>query len=76
MIVSHTELRPGDVILAGDNGARDVRVTILRKGEHGKETIPPLTGRLCARYWARREDTGAEGFMTYGPGGVVERVEQ
>jgi hypothetical protein len=68
VIVGHMVLRPNDVIVRDD-----VLVTILRHGEAGVETVFPLAGRDCWRYWARREDTGAEGYVTFGPGGVVDR---
>jgi hypothetical protein len=37
---------------------------------------PPVTGqdrfgRTLQRFWSRREDTGEEGFMSYGSGGVA-----
>jgi len=67
-MVGHLALRPGDVIVS-----YGVLVTILRHGEGSTETVFPLTGRECWRYWARREDTGEEGFVTYGPGATVER---
>jgi hypothetical protein len=68
MIVGHMVLRPGDVIVQGD-----MLVTIVRHGEAHVETVFPLTGRDCWRYWARREDTGDEGYVTFGPGATVER---
>ena len=63
-------LKTGDVVLIEYLGT-DIRCTILRDAEPGRETVWPLAGRPCVRFWARREDTGAEGYMTYGPNGVA-----
>lgn len=68
MTVGHMVLRPGDVIVQGD-----MLVTIVRHGEAHVETVFPLAGRDCWRYWARREDTGEEGYVTFGRGASVER---
>jgi len=67
VIIAAENLRPGDVILASER----VPVTVLRDAVEAVETVWPLAGRPCLRYWCRREDTGAEGFMTYGPGGAA-----
>lgn len=61
------ELVPGDVILMGDNGARDVRTTVLRTGERAR---PDLFGRVFDAVWVRREDDGREGLVSYGPEGA------
>ena len=58
-----SDLVPGDRIL----GPGDVPVTILDHPEDGTD----LFGRNMIRYWARREDTGAEGFMSFGRTGFV-----
>ncbi len=69
-------LRPGDVLLTDEYGsiaegaAQNVRVTILRE----REPYRDIFGRTMFRYWARREDTGQEGWMSYGPGGVVRQA--
>lgn len=60
------DLQPGDVI-AGPNGAE---VTILRERESWQDRF----GRDMFRYWARRADTGAEGWMPYGPAGKVALI--
>ena len=64
-------LCPGNVILVSHRG-RDVRVTILRDQEACTEQVGPLAGDPRIRFWARREDTGREAWMIYGPGGVVK----
>lgn len=52
---------------AGDTFDRDgVRVTVLRD----MEPAPNRFGMPWYRLWCRREDTGAEGFCTFGRGGV------
>lgn len=81
-IVPGRDLRAGDVILVdtwartpegkfafGDDGraVRGVHATVLRTGEKAK---PDRFGRVFDAVWARREDTGAEGSMPYGPDGV------
>jgi hypothetical protein len=65
------DLTPGDVFL----GPGDVHVTVLRDKALDVARNGPLTGQACIRYWCRREDTGAEGYMTYGAGGVVRMAE-
>lgn len=52
-------------------GPDRIPCTVLRI-EPGIETVAPLAGRPCVRLWVRREDTGEEGSMTFGPGGLVE----
>jgi hypothetical protein len=47
---------------------RETRVTILRGQEPWNE---PFGRPGFFRYWALREDTGAEGWMEFGPGGAV-----
>ena len=69
-------LRPGDVLLTDEYGSiaegavLNVRNTILRDRAPYRDRF----GREMFRYWARREDTGAEGWMTYGPGAMVRRA--
>jgi hypothetical protein len=68
MIVDHETLRAGDVI-----SYQGVAITVLRAGELGQD----LFGRPITRYWCRAdEDPTREGFMSYGPGGVVDLVER
>jgi hypothetical protein len=67
MIVDHETLRPGDVI-----SYQGVAITVLRAGELGQDPF----GRPLTRYWCRSdEDPTREGFMSYGPGGVVDLAE-
>ena len=61
------DLQPGDVIMLGDNGRHDVRTTILRTGVLA---APDRFGRVFDAVLARREDTGEEGVISYGPGGA------
>lgn len=61
------DLVPGDVVLGGDNGRRDTRATVLRTG---LRAAPDLFGRVYSAVWARREDTGAEGYLSFGPDGT------
>lgn len=42
-------------------------VTVLHDAKHTTEVVQPLAGRPCVTVWGRREDTGAEGSMTFGP---------
>ena len=71
-IVKGLDLKNGDVILMGDQGQRDVHTTVVRTG-----ALPPPDrfGRVLNAVWARREDTGAEGFVTFGDEGVFELAE-
>jgi hypothetical protein len=73
-LIDAANLRPGDRIEGSPCTHPGVMVTILRDGEQTTETVWPLTGRPVLRYWGRREDTGAEGFMSYGTGARVLRV--
>lgn len=61
-------LKPGDVI----TGPGNTEVTILRDREPWQD----MFGQQLFRYWARRSDTHAEGWMTYGPAGVVSIVKR
>lgn len=62
-----------DVIRADDLGVGDTfqyrgtTVTVLRE----REMSTDMFGRLMFRFWCSREDTGAEGWMTFGPEGTV-----
>lgn len=58
-------LCPGDVIV--DTYGERPPVTILRWAVWE----PDRFGRYMMRFWSRRHDTGAEGFMSYGPGGIA-----
>jgi hypothetical protein len=61
------QLEQGNRILCGD-----VTVIVLRAGVESVETVWPLAGRPCLRFWCRREDTGEEGFVSFGPAGVAQ----
>lgn len=58
------EIGAGDRVAGGPH---DVPCTILRDPEPGTD----LFGRETLRFWSRREDTGQEGSLTYGPTGFV-----
>jgi hypothetical protein len=68
-------LQPGDLIVVRNSKADEpdlVAVLILREQERCRD----LFGRDMIRYWARRRDTGKEGYMTYGPdAGVMEQPD-
>lgn len=74
-----TDLTPGDSFTrAHDRWLDDttgqplqVRVTVLRAPEEHIETVGPLAGRPGIRVWCRREDTGVEGYMSYGPAATI-----
>lgn len=58
-------------LMPGDAFDRDgVRVTVLRPGEPHVDRF----GRAMRRFWCRREDTGLEGWVEFGSGGVVREV--
>ena len=59
-------LEPGDRF-----SLRGANVVVL--GEKEPWTDP--FGRAMFRYWSRREDTGQEGYVPFGPGGVVSRAD-
>lgn len=42
-------------------------VTVLRD----QEPATDIFNQQLFKFWCRREDTGAEGYMTFGPAGVV-----
>jgi hypothetical protein len=50
---------------------RGTTITVLREPEPCED----LFGRTMIRFWARRADTGAEGWMTYGPAAHIDRLE-
>lgn len=45
-----------------------VVVEILRD----REDYTDIFGRVLGKWWARRSDTGAEGYVIYGPGAYIE----
>lgn len=57
--VDVSDVQPGMTFLY-----RGTRVRVLRTAEGWVDRF----GRDMLRFWAAREDTGAEGWMTYGPG--------
>lgn len=61
------DLRPRDTFYR-DN----IKVTVIGPVQN----VTDLFGRAMIRYWCSREDTGDEGWMVFGPGGVVERWER
>jgi hypothetical protein len=56
------DLKPGDAF-----ETRGTVVTFLGKVEVGAD----LFGRATIKLWCSRADTGAEGWMTFGPEGIV-----
>lgn len=74
-IVRYDTLRPGDRITQYAWGEGPT-AEILREAEHTTETVGPLYGQPISRLWARREDTGAEGYISYGEGGVCNLVSR
>lgn len=69
MIVDASTLKPGDQIteFAWGDG---MLVTILREPVAGTD----IFGRPLQRFWARG-DEGREGFVSFGEGGVCNRVD-
>lgn len=71
-MMSATELRAGDRFDYAFEGEPSLWVTVLRNHEWQTDRF----GRPVLAFWCRREDTGAEGYVTFGPEGVVrERLE-
>lgn len=60
-----TNIKAGDWILH-----RGVNVEILRDAEPTKDRF----NRDMVRFWARRTDTDAEGWITFGPDATVEQL--
>jgi hypothetical protein len=58
-------LRVDDII--ADKYGTNPDVVVVRPAESYKD----IFGRPLLRYWCRREDTGEEGFMSYGPDGIA-----
>lgn len=65
--MSAAELVPGDVFVM-----QGVRVTVLANSQPWTD----LFGRTLFAYQCRREDTGAEGLVPFGPTGAVEIPEK
>jgi len=56
--------RPASSLIVGDTFRhRDVMVTVLEVGVPCRDRF----GRDMIRLWCRREDTGAEGWIVFGP---------
>lgn len=62
------DLVVGDVLAMGDNGKRNVKTIVL--ATEALAAPDDLFGRVFDAVWARREDTGAEGLVSYGPEGA------
>lgn len=62
-LVPFDTLKPGDAFVM-----RGIPCVVMKPHEECKD----LFGREMSRFWAYRADTGAEGWVMYGPGGVVE----
>ncbi len=62
MIFQADTLKPGDVFYNDD-----VAVTVLRPSEPCSDRF----GQSLFRFWCTRADTNAEGWCTFGPGGIV-----
>lgn len=60
-------IEAGDTVLGG---ADDVECSVLRV-DCDFETVAPLAGRPRIRLWVQRDDTGDEGYMSFGPGGLA-----
>lgn len=63
--ITAEQLAPGDTII--DHIGDRPTVTILRWAEWDQDRF----GRWMMRFWSRRDDTQAEGYMTFGPGGFA-----
>lgn len=63
-----TQMQIGDRVLY-----RDVPIVIVR----GAEECRDIFGRTEMRYWAKREDTGDEGYINFGLRATLElgRIE-
>lgn len=70
LVIDAATLKPGDTI-EHIYSTPPVRVVVLRPSEMGSDRF----GRPLQRFWCRREDTGDEGFMSYGPGGIAHLVD-
>jgi len=56
-------------LAVGDTFTHDgVTVTVLKDSEPCSDRF----GQDLFRYWCRREDSGCEGWCTFGHGGVVQ----
>jgi hypothetical protein len=60
--VDAEDVMVGDVI-----DYHGIALKVLRAGDEGKDPF----GRPLIRHWCKRKDTGEEGYMSYGSGGVA-----
>lgn len=63
------QIEPGDLVAGGSD---DIPCRII----HGPVPGTDLFGRDTLRFWARREDTGEEGWLIYGPTGFVTVIDE
>ena len=49
-------------------------VRVLHAAKRTTEAVMPLAGRPCVVIWGRREDTGADGSMTFGVTACVQVI--
>lgn len=63
------QLKPGDTIVYG-YGPQPVHLVIIEPAV----TEPDRFGRPLMRFWCRRADTGEEGYMSYGAGGIADTL--
>jgi hypothetical protein len=62
-----TGTRAAADLKAGDTfSTHGTTVTVLHDAKPSTETVMPLAGQPCIWVWARRNDTGKEGSMTFG----------
>jgi hypothetical protein len=61
--IDPADMEPGDRFLYLH---RDVTIVVVVLRE--RDECTDRFGRAQWRYWCRREDSGAEGFMRFGPG--------
>lgn len=69
--VTPEELQPGDTFTYIRFDA-EVPITVLRAPEPHQD----IFGRDELKVWCRREDTGSEGWMTYGFGAGIELMNR
>jgi hypothetical protein len=66
------EFVKGDVIVTPNEQGNDTQVTLLKDVEEGEDRF----GRPLLKFWGRREDTGVEGYMSFGPSGHAMRLDE
>lgn len=68
-----TQMQMGDRVLYRAPGEGDIPIVIVR----GAEDCLDIFGRTMMHYWAKREDTNQEGFITFGLRATLEleRIE-